>query len=146
MDLAELPLLLGALDMGLAPSPQPGSAESERSPLLRALESDPLRHILELPGDADLPCTRFACRAFRDHSSPALKKCRVDFLRTRVLAVFAWASMLDFVVELPTMLLRAVSVGCVEVLAELVYNRQCPLTAAGACSVAAEKGHLGAPG
>jgi len=85
------------------------------------------------------------CRAFRDHSSQAQKKCRVDFFRSRALVV-TWERMPGFVLSLVYMFLCAASVGCVEVLAELVYNRQCPLTAAGACSVAAEKGHLGAPG
>ncbi|KAJ1629245.1 hypothetical protein T492DRAFT_873782 [Pavlovales sp. CCMP2436] len=64
-------------------------AELELPALLRALTVDLLHAIIKLVDDADLLCARLVCRAFRDHSRPALKKCHVDFLRTRVLAVFA---------------------------------------------------------
>jgi hypothetical protein len=147
------PLLRALTTAEGAPSAQPASggagaeldvpAESELSLLLHALEGDPLRAIAQLLGDANLPCFRLVCRAFRDHSSPAQKMCRVDFLRTRALTVFAWESMPGFVVALPTMLELAVSVGCVEVLEELVDNRQCELTI-WVCADAAWKGHLGA--
>jgi hypothetical protein len=125
-------------------------SESEPSLLLDALAGDPLRAIAQLLGDANLPCFRLVCRVFRDHSSPAQMKCRVDFLRTRALTVFAWDSMPGFVglppepyVGLPYMLHLAATVGCEEVLEELVDNRQCPLTP-GACDAAAGKGHLDA--
>jgi hypothetical protein len=118
-------------------------AESALPPLLRALTGDPLFAVLKLLGDADLPCARLVCRAFRDHSSPALKKCRGDFLRTRALVVFAWARMPGFVTALPRMLTLAASVGCVGVLEELVDIRQCAL-AADACEAAAKGGHLDA--
>jgi hypothetical protein len=119
-------------------------AESELSLLLHALDGDPLRAIAQLLGDANLPCFRLVCRAFRDHSSPAKKKCRLDFFRTRALTVFAWESMPGFVRDyLPLMLCLAASVGCVEVLEELVDNRQCALTAR-ASYTAARKGHLDA--
>mmetsp|Transcript_38717 Transcript_38717/g.95732 ORF Transcript_38717/g.95732 Transcript_38717/m.95732 type:complete len:83 (+) Transcript_38717:134-382(+) len=71
-------------------------AESALPLLLCTLAGDLLGAILKLLDDADLPCARLVCRAFRDHSSPALKKCRVDFLRTRALAVFAWERMPNF--------------------------------------------------
>jgi hypothetical protein len=61
-------------------------------PLLRALTGDPLRAVANLLPDAALTCFRLVCRAFRDHSSPALKKCGGDFLRTRALVAFAWAA------------------------------------------------------
>jgi hypothetical protein len=118
-------------------------AESALPPLLRFLAGDPLRAVAKFLGDADLPCARLVCRAFRDHSSPALKKCREDFLRMRALAVFAWASLPGFVTTLPSMLRLAASVGCVGVLEELVDIRQCAL-AADACEAAAEGGHLDA--
>ncbi|KAJ1638544.1 hypothetical protein T492DRAFT_858302, partial [Pavlovales sp. CCMP2436] len=112
------------------------------------LTGDPLRAVLILLDDADLPCARLVCRAFREHSSPAQKKCRVDFLRTRTLTVFAWESLPGFVVAHPPpcqaakrMLRLAASIGCVEVLVELVDNRQCPLID-DACAAAAGKGHL----
>jgi hypothetical protein len=66
--------------------------------LLRALGGDLLRHVVKFFDDADLPCLRLVCRAFRDHSSPAQKKCEVDFFRTRALTVFAWESMPGFVI------------------------------------------------
>jgi hypothetical protein len=119
------------------------AAESALPPLLRALGGDLLRAVAEHLDDADLPCLRLTCKAFRDHSSPAQKKCRTDYLRTRALAVFACARMPGFVVDLPTMLYLAARVGCVAVLAELVVNRQCALTA-GECAAAAGKGHLDA--
>jgi hypothetical protein len=118
-------------------------AESEPSLLLRALAGDPLRAIVQLFGDADLPCFRLVCRACRDHSSKPEKKCIVDFLRTPALAVFAWERMPGFVLALPLMLHLSASVGCEEVLEELVDNRQCGLLA-DTCAVAAGKGHLGA--
>ncbi|KAJ1628800.1 hypothetical protein T492DRAFT_908154 [Pavlovales sp. CCMP2436] len=118
-------------------------AESEPSLLLPALTGDPLRAIAQLLGDAKLPCFRLVCRAFRNHSSPAQKKCRVDFLRTRALTVFAWESMPGFVAGLLTLVCLAVCVGNLEVLEELVDNRQCPLTLY-AYRVAAGKGQLGA--
>jgi len=46
----------------------------------------------------------------------------VDFLRTRTLTVFAWESLPGFVADLPNILLHAASIGCVEVLEELVDN------------------------
>jgi hypothetical protein len=119
------------------------AAESALPPLLRALTGDPLRAVLKLLPDADLPCARLVCRAFRDHSSPALKKCRGDFLRTRALLVFAWARMPGFVTALPRMLTLSAAVGCVGVLEELVDIRQCAL-AADACEAAAKGGHLDA--
>jgi hypothetical protein len=120
-----------------------GAAEAALPPLLRALAGDPLRAILKLLGGADLTCARLACRDFRDHSSPAEEMLRADFLRTRALAVFAWERMAGFVLDLPSMLRLAASVGCVGALEELVVNRQCEL-AAGACEAAAWKGQLGA--
>jgi len=69
----------------------------------------------------------------------------VDFLRTHALTVFAWEHMPGLVYDMSAMLRLAASAGCVEVLAELVENRQCPL-AADACAAAAGKGHLGALG
>jgi hypothetical protein len=119
------------------------TAESVLPPLLRALTGDPLRAIAKLLPDAALTCFWLVCRAFRDHSSPALKKCRGDFLRTRALVAFAWARMPGFVMALPIMLALAASVGCVGVLEELVDIRQCAL-AAGACTAAAKGGHLDA--
>jgi hypothetical protein len=53
--------------------------------------------------------------------------------------------MPGFLATLPRMLLLTASVGCVDVLAELVDNRQSALTA-GACEAAAGKGHLDAMG
>jgi hypothetical protein len=117
--------------------------ESALPPLLRFLAGNPLRAVAKFIGDADLPCARLVCRAFRDHSSPALKKCRGDFLRTRALVVFAWARLPGFVTTLPRMLTLAASVGCVGVLEELVDNRQCALPA-DACAAAAKGGHLDA--
>jgi hypothetical protein len=119
------------------------AAESALPRLLRALTGDPLRAVAKLLDDADLPCARLVCRTFRDHSSPALKKYRGDFLRTRPLLVFAWARMPGFVTALPSMLILAASVGCVGVLEELVDIRQCELTA-DACAAAAQEGHLDA--
>jgi hypothetical protein len=49
--------------------------------------------VAKLLADADLPCFRLACKAFRDHSSPAQKMHRTAFLRTRALVVFAWKEM-----------------------------------------------------
>jgi hypothetical protein len=128
-------------------------AESEPSLLLHALAGDPLHVIVQLLGDANLPCFRLVCRAFRDHSSKPEKMYRRDFLRTRALTVYAWERMPGFILALPRMLILAArrssmlrlaaSVGCVEVLEELVDNRQCELTA-GACAAAAGRGHLGA--
>jgi hypothetical protein len=136
--------------------------ESALAPLLRFLAGDPLRAVAKLLPDAVLTCFRLTCRAFRDHSSKPEKKCIVDFLRTRALAVFACDAMPGFVAitppgaesdedseddsedDPPTPLLSlAASVGCVGVLEELVDNRQCELTA-GACAAAAEKRHLDA--
>jgi hypothetical protein len=68
-------------------------AESEPSLLLHALVGDPLRAIVKLLGDANLPCFRLVSRDFRDHSSKPEKKCIVDFLRTRALTVYAWERM-----------------------------------------------------
>jgi hypothetical protein len=123
------------------------TAESELPLLLRVLAGDPLRAVVQLLGDADLPCFRLVCTAFRDHSSKPEKKCIVDFFRTRALVVFAWERMPGFVPGgangLRRMLSLAASVGCVEVLVELVDNRQCGLSAV-ACAAAAGKGHLGA--
>jgi hypothetical protein len=157
-----LSLLLHALSMaagGASAQPAAGDAsESEPSLLLHALAGDPLRAIVQLLGDADLPCFRLVCRTFRDHSSPAQKKCRGDFLRTRALTVFAWERMPGFVADggllrlalfrrfnkdLPRMLRLAASVGCVDVLEELVDNRGCELTV-GECAAAAGEGHLDA--
>jgi hypothetical protein len=115
------------------------AAESALPPLLRALTGDPLRAVAKLLPDAALTCFRLVCRAFRDHSSPAPKKCRGDFLRTRALVVFAWLRMPGFVTALPYMLRFAAYVGCVGVLEELVDIRQCAL-AADACAAAAEGG------
>jgi hypothetical protein len=75
-------------------------AESAPSPLLHALAGDTLRAIAQLLGDANLPCFRLVCTTFRDLSSPAQKKCRGDFLRTRALTVFACESMPGFVHDL----------------------------------------------
>jgi hypothetical protein len=66
-----------------APSGKPGRAsarlvaraEAALPLLLRALVGDPLRAIVQLLGDANLPCFRLACRAFRDHPSKPEKKC-----------------------------------------------------------------------
>jgi hypothetical protein len=137
-----------------APSAQPAPSgrvrarlaaedESALAPLLRFLAGDPLRAIAKLLPGADLTPSRLVCTAFRDHSSKPEKKCLVDFLRTRELLAFAWASMPGFVISLPRMLILAASVGCVGVLAGLVDKRQCALTA-DACSAAAGKGHLDA--
>ncbi|KAJ1618545.1 hypothetical protein T492DRAFT_916766 [Pavlovales sp. CCMP2436] len=103
-------------------------AESALPPLLRTLTGDPLCAVLKLIDDADLSCARLVCRAFRDHSSPALKKCR---------------RIPGFVLELLWMLRLAASVGCVSVLGELVDNQQCVLTV-DACDAAAREGHLDA--
>jgi hypothetical protein len=92
---------------------------------------------------ADLPCFRLACMAFSDHSSPAQEMRRMAFLRTRALVVFAWKEMPGFVTALPIMLILAASVGCEDVLEELVDKRQCALTA-GSCAAAAKEGHLDA--
>jgi len=119
------------------------STDFEPSRLLHAVDGDPLRVIAHLLGDADILCFQLVCRAFRDHSSPAQKKCGVDFLRTPAFAVFAWESMPSFVVDLPRILIHASSVGYVEAFEELVDNRQCPLTLY-AYRVAAGKGQLGA--
>ncbi|KAJ1618639.1 hypothetical protein T492DRAFT_916680 [Pavlovales sp. CCMP2436] len=112
-----------------------------KSPLLRTLPSDLLGAVLKLLDEADLPCARFACRAFRDHSSPAQKM--KDFLRTRALAVFACERMAGFIIDEDvqgwSMLTIAASVGCVGVLAELVDNRQCGYIAE-ACAAAV--GHV----
>jgi hypothetical protein len=120
-------------------------ADAALPPLLRALNGDLLRAVAKLIADADLPCFRLACKAFRDHSSPAQEMRRTAFLRTRTLVVFAWASMRGFATDLPTMLRLAAFVGCEDVLEELVDNRQCALTV-GACAAAAGKGQLGALG
>ena len=117
------------------------TAEVALPPLLRALAGDPLRAILKHLGGADLTCARLACRDFRDHSSPAQELLRSGFLRTRALVVFAWERMPGFVLDLPSMLRLAASVGCVAVLEELVDNQQCVLSA-DACAAAAGKGHL----
>ncbi|KAJ1622960.1 hypothetical protein T492DRAFT_884367 [Pavlovales sp. CCMP2436] len=136
-------------------------AESALAPLLRALGGDLLHAVLKLLGDADLPCARLACKAFCDHSSPAQEKCRVDFLRTHTLAVFACERMPGFLPEAtpsgaesdddddseddePTALLSlAASIGVVGVLEELVDNRQCELTT-DACAAAAGRENLDA--
>jgi hypothetical protein len=116
--------------------------ESALAPLLRFLAGDPLRAVAKLLPDAELTPFRLVCTAFRDHSSKPEKKCRVDFLRTRALLVYAWERMPGFVVARWRMLRLAASVGCVGVLEELVDNRQCEL--ANACATAARKGHLDA--
>jgi len=136
-------------------------AESALPPMLRALGGDLLHAIFKVLDDADLPCVRLACKAFRDHSSPAQEKCRVAFLRTHALVVFAFERMPGFVPEAtppgaesdddddseddePTALLSlAASIGVVGVLAELVDNRQCKLTT-DACTTAAGRGNLDA--
>jgi hypothetical protein len=118
-------------------------AESALAPLLRFLDGDPLRAVAKLLPDANLTPFRLVCTAFRDHSSKPEKKCRVDFLRTRALVVFAWECMPGFVAAAWRMLRLAASVGCVGVLEELIDNRQCELTAR-ACTAAAQEGHLGA--
>jgi hypothetical protein len=121
-------------------------AEAALPPLLRDLAGDLLRAVAMLVPDADLPCFRLACKTFRDHSSPAQEMRRAAFLRTRALVLFAWASMSGFVLDLPTMLIIAASVGCVDVLEELVDKRQCELTAGACTAAAAGKGQLGALG
>ncbi|KAJ1616991.1 hypothetical protein T492DRAFT_894476 [Pavlovales sp. CCMP2436] len=99
--------------------------DGEPSLLLRALTGDPLRTITKLLPDAACTCFRLVCAAFRDHSSKPERKCIVDFLRTRALAVFAWDRMPDFVLAtLGQMLSLAAPVGSVGVLEELVDNRQ----------------------
>jgi hypothetical protein len=108
-------------------------------------QSAPRRRDLD---DRDLACARLACRAFRNHSSPAQKKLRKDFLRTHAhtcVVVFAWASMPGFaIIGGPSIMLRlAASVGCVDVLEELVDNRHCEL-GEGVCVSAAREGHLDA--
>jgi hypothetical protein len=138
---------LMAVDAGLAglhlePAPQ------DEPLLLHMLAGDSLRAIAQLLPDADLASLRLTCRAFRDHSSPAQEKCRTYFLRTRALTVFAFESMPGFALAehayaWPSMLCLAMSVGCVDVLAELVDNRLCALTSF-ACAAAAEKGQLDA--
>ncbi|KAJ1617135.1 hypothetical protein T492DRAFT_894216, partial [Pavlovales sp. CCMP2436] len=120
-------------------------AEAALPPLLRYLAGDPLHAVAKLLADAGLSCFRLACKAFHDHSSPAQERHRAAFLRTQALVVFAWTSMPGFVLYLPIMLCFAASVGCVDVLEELVDNRQCALTA-GACTAAAGEGQLGALG
>jgi len=122
-----------------------GRGEAALPPLLRFLAGDPLRAVAKLITDADLPCFWLACKAFRDYSSPAQERHRAAFLRTRALVAFAWTELTGFVLEMLTMLRLAVRVGCVDVLEELVDNRQCALTAA-ACSAAAVKGQLGVLG
>jgi hypothetical protein len=127
------------------------AAESALPPLLRALDGDLLRALAKHLDEADLPCFRLTCRDFRDHSSKPEKKSRKAFLRTRALVVFAWTSMPGFVIVNvaawdPSMLSLAASVGCVDVLEELVDNRQCELTPYACASAAAAEGHLGALG
>ncbi|KAJ1626387.1 hypothetical protein T492DRAFT_878540, partial [Pavlovales sp. CCMP2436] len=119
--------------------------QSALPPLLRFLAGDTLRAVAKLLADADLPCFRLACKAFRDHSSPAQERRRTAFLRTRALVVFAWASISGYVLDLPTMLHLTASVGCMHVLEELVDNRQCAL-AVDACAAAGWKGQLVALG
>eukprot|EP00302_Diacronema_sp_CCMP2436_P039830 CAMPEP_0180026178 /NCGR_PEP_ID=MMETSP0984-20121128/25047_1 /TAXON_ID=483367 /ORGANISM="non described non described, Strain CCMP 2436" /LENGTH=307 /DNA_ID=CAMNT_0021950853 /DNA_START=37 /DNA_END=961 /DNA_ORIENTATION=+ len=137
-------------------------AESALPPLLRSLGGDLLLAVAAHLDDADLTCLRLTCKAFLDHSNSAQKKCRADFLRTHALAVFALDSMPGFVPasscitgprpprvawksslewRLQAMLRRAARIGCVGVLAELVDNRQCELTA-DACEAAAWEGKL----
>ncbi|KAJ1620235.1 ankyrin repeat-containing domain protein [Pavlovales sp. CCMP2436] len=74
----------------------PGRTSARLPPLLRDLAGDPLNAVLKLLDDADLPCDRLVCRTFRDHSSPAQKKCRGNFLRTHALVMFACESMPGF--------------------------------------------------
>jgi hypothetical protein len=131
------------------------AAEAALPPLLRALGGDLLRHVVKFVNDADLPCLRLTCKTFRDHSSKPEKKCLVDFLRTRALVAFAWASMPGFAGYFVGFLLEdahgrrmlslSASVGCVGALEELVDIRQCELSAA-ACAAAAAEGHLDALG
>mmetsp|Transcript_36721 Transcript_36721/g.91058 ORF Transcript_36721/g.91058 Transcript_36721/m.91058 type:complete len:113 (-) Transcript_36721:246-584(-) len=97
--------------------------EASLPPLLCFLAGDPLRAVAKLLADADLPCFRLACKAFRDYSSPAKEMCRTAFLRTHALVAFACTRMPGFVLDLPIMLRLAASVGCVDVLEELVDNR-----------------------
>ncbi|KAJ1615655.1 hypothetical protein T492DRAFT_918928 [Pavlovales sp. CCMP2436] len=99
--------------------------------LVRTIAGNPLFAVLKLLDDADLLCARLVCRAFRGHSSPALKKCR----RMTGFVVS------DYALEWMSTLSLAVSVGCVGVLEELVDNRQCVLTT-WACRAAAGKGNL----
>ncbi|KAJ1640358.1 hypothetical protein T492DRAFT_898540 [Pavlovales sp. CCMP2436] len=135
-------------------------AESVLPPLLRSLGGDLLHAVLKFLDDAELLCARLACTAFRNYSSPAQEKCRVDFLRTHALVVFSFERMPGFVPEAtpsgaesdddddsedePTPLLSlAAFVGVVGVLAELVDNRQCKL-AVDASAAAAWRGNLDA--
>jgi hypothetical protein len=118
-------------------------AEAALPPLIRFLAGDLLHAVTKLLADADLPCFRLACKAFRDHSSPAQEMRRTAFLRTRALVVFAWRKMTGFIATLPAMLILAASVGCEDVLEELVDNRDC-VPKVGACAAAAENGQLGA--
>ncbi|KAJ1637484.1 hypothetical protein T492DRAFT_859893 [Pavlovales sp. CCMP2436] len=121
----------------------PARRDYARSPRLCPLAGFGSR--IHLLADADLPCFRLACKAFRDHSSPAQERCRTAFLRTHALVVFAWMEISGFVLYLTTMLCLAAYVGCVEVIEELVDNRHCAL-AESACEAAAEKGQMGALG
>ncbi|KAJ1630298.1 hypothetical protein T492DRAFT_906917 [Pavlovales sp. CCMP2436] len=110
---------------------------SEPSLLLRAITGDPLRAIAKLLPDADQTCFQLVCTAFRDHSSKPEKKCIVDFLRTRALAVFAWECMPGFILSAQSRVLcLAASVGCMGVLEELADNRYNP------CYRAAQGGYL----
>ncbi|KAJ1619328.1 hypothetical protein T492DRAFT_890540 [Pavlovales sp. CCMP2436] len=117
---------------------------SEPSLLLRTLAGNPLRAIAKLLPDADCTCFRLVCTAFRNHSGKPEKKCVVEFLRARALAVYASEHMAGFVLADPSRMLHlAASISIVGVLEELVDNRQCVLTAS-ACDAAANEGHLDA--
>ncbi|KAJ1629699.1 hypothetical protein T492DRAFT_907378 [Pavlovales sp. CCMP2436] len=110
------------------------AAESTLPPLLRALTGDPLCAVLSFLHDADVTSLRLVCRAFRDHSSPALKKCRVDFLRTRARGVrFVDNRQCALAADV---CVAAAGKGQVDALAWL-HSRGCSI-----CFWAAQGGHL----
>jgi hypothetical protein len=89
---------------------------------------------------------RLACGTMRDHAEPADAPIRrVGFLRTRALAVYAWAALPGFVLEdTMRMLALAATAGCVDVLAELMDARGCagPDPSGRVCEAAASHGQL----
>ncbi|KAJ1629055.1 hypothetical protein T492DRAFT_874002 [Pavlovales sp. CCMP2436] len=143
-------LRVGAI--GRRPSAKDGFAVLEHAardtglpPLLRAISGDLLHPILKLLGDADLPCARLACTAFRDHSSPTQKAPHGLF------SARARSPDDDSEDEPPTTLLSlAASIGIVGVLEELgghlailqyVHEHGCPWDC-NTCYGAALGGHL----
>ena len=122
------------------------AAVDEAEPPLFALVGDPLRAIARLLPDEDRFRARLACTTLRDHAEPAAAPVgRVAFLRTRSLAVYACDALRGFMLADTTwMLALAATVGCVDVLAELIDVRGCiaGLDCLHACCAAASHGQL----